>query len=85
MPIGFYKPAENNAQAIIGKLYRAEGLSEKCFQGIGVALGPVLHADFAVIGLREQKGKPNRGQPAIGKSTVQVMGAQMPFQQVREI
>ena len=47
-----------------------------------MALCPVLDADFAVVGFREDKSKPGGGENAVGQPLVQVMAAQMTFKQL---
>ena len=55
----------------------AIGALNQLFQGVLMAVDPVLHARFAVISLCEDVGQPDRGQPAIADPLVMTVVAQM--------
>ena len=40
------------------------------------------HADFAVVGFREDKSNPGGGEDAVGQSLVQVMASQVAFEKL---
>src|SRR4051812_34334084 len=52
-PARVVETAEDDTQAIIGELDRAEGLTEQRLECMLMALGPALDADFAVVGRGE--------------------------------
>ena len=79
-PVGIMEATQNNAQAIIGEFRRAEGLPDDGLQSTLMALGPVLDADLAVVGLGENESHPDAGKPAVGDPLVQVVTAEGTFQ-----
>lgn len=47
-----------------------------------MTLGPILRAAVAVVGFGEDKGDPGGGEDAVGQSQVQVMAAQVAFEEI---
>ena len=84
-PIGVVQPAQDDAQAVVGKLDRTQRLADESFQGMRMVACPVLHADLTVIRLGQQEGQPHGGQPTIRQAPVQMMRAEVPLQEVRKL
>src|SRR5580704_10988283 len=81
-PVGLGQTAQKDAQAVIGKIYSTEGLSAQGLERMLMISCPILDADFAVIGLRQDKGHPDGGEPTVGQTLMQVMAAEMSLQQL---
>ncbi len=80
LPVRVVETAQNDAEAIIREFRRTERLPEKALQSVSVSLSPILNAHLAVVGFGQDESNPDRSQTAIGKPTMQMMTAQMPFQ-----
>jgi hypothetical protein len=83
-PVGLVTAAENNTEAIIGKLHGAEGLAENSFERVLMATGPILDRNLAMVGLGKDEGEPDGGEPTIGNPLMETMGAQVVVQDLRE-
>ena len=62
---------EDQGQAVIAEIDRANGLADEGFQGVSEAVDPLLDVGLAVIALGEDVGDPDGDQPAVGESLVE--------------
>src|SRR5206468_2769924 len=83
-PIRLMKPAEHDAEAVVGELGRSEVLLEQGSQGLLVAQRPVLDGYLAMVGLGEDEGNPGGSRRAVAESLMEVVRAQMALQDVRQ-
>jgi hypothetical protein len=65
-----------DGQAGIGELGVAARLADQAFEGGPVAVGPVADGRLAVIGLREDVGGPDGGDPARREPPMEMMAAE---------
>jgi hypothetical protein len=83
-PVSFVTAAENNTEAIIGELDGPERLAESRFEGVLMTAGPILRGNLAMVGLGKDEGEPDGGEPTIGNTLMEMMGAQVFLQDLRE-
>jgi len=70
----------DNPQAIIIHFHISNGLGQQALQRALMPLSPLLDGGFPMISLRQDRGQPHRGQPAIAESLMVPMIAQIVIQ-----
>ena len=83
--LGGGEVTQQDGQAVIAELGVADRLADQAFEGGPVGVGPVADGRLAMIGLREDVGDPDGGDPARGESLMEMMAAEALVEDLGEL
>jgi hypothetical protein len=75
---------QEQGQAVVAELDGPEALADEGLEGAVKFLGPGLDGGLAVIGVGEDVGDPDGGEPAIGETLVERMGREVAVEDLGE-
>jgi hypothetical protein len=81
---GVTEGLEDEAEAVIGEVDVANGLSGDGFEGLAESVGPVADGALAVIGVGEDVGDPDGDEPALGESPMVRVGDEVVVEELGE-
>jgi hypothetical protein len=83
--LGGGQMTQQDGQSVVAELGVADRLADEAFEGDAMGAGPVADGRLAVIGLGEDVGDPDGGDPARGESLVEMVAAEALIEESREI
>jgi hypothetical protein len=72
--------AQHDLQPVITEFGTANGLPQQPFQRLAMLPGPLFYAGLAMVAFREDRGQPDRCQPAVTQPLVVAVVAQVAVQ-----